>query len=676
MSKYVAITKLGSDEARAFNDLRFTVTCKNTSKLHTYKLDRELKHGGREIVQLLSWAIYKVRHSQGHTTRVAVREKFRTFLRFSKDNDINHASDLNSSTLKDYCRWLKNESGIKYSAAGNTYRSLVSIFKQWQKHDSVSDNFIIPINMFPKSNSLSTGVEGYDSEEIKEILKVVVQALKDTAKRLESTYKPKYLGLEPPLHDVAPTIPGKKSRSPWGSVKQCIWFWVNELECKEYKIEELYKIPKGQSFLKGVSEHKNNMSERLANFYSGHRSKTNILIEQYRNKPAPIQYSSPWAKEEYLMWYWENVIECKVLSDQEVFKFHGSFHRGYSHHHPNWLSRFYKENNITKWIGTPDLVPYYLMLLIRTGLNPSTLSRLTVDCIEKDPLDPERSFINWEKYRSNKRDKTIPVERGGDSWPIRIIQRVIKITEPLRLNDEKELWLVNAGRDRTVQPCTMGTFQTRLREFGIRYELKRPSDGREIELKGSLFRPTVAWQEYLRTEDLSYLQSLLGHTRASTTSGYLRKLNDPIFKARRGLHQEAMLLGLESENEIPFQSIETIARLSENLHNHCKDPLHSPQVNQTTGKSCSASSEVCLGCQNLVITPLDIKKHFSFINYYETMLSLGEIEQDEFEAATLDKTYMWNTYILPKYECGFVERIQTDAQHSPVAEWQISSAGS
>lgn len=53
----------------------------------------------------------------------------------------------------------------------------------------------------------------------------------------------------------------------------------------------------------------------------------------------------------------------------------------------------------------------------------------------------------------------------------------------------------------------------------------------------------------------------------------------------------------------------------------------------------------------------------------------SEIKQDEFNLATQEKQYMWDTYILPKYDKSIVEMIRNDAIHNPVPEWSIKNIG-
>ncbi|OPE29853.1 integrase [Pseudomonas aeruginosa] len=93
---------------------------------------------------------------------------------------------------------------------------------------------------------------------------------------------------------------------------------------------------------------------------------------------------------------------------------------------------------------------------------------------------------------------------------------------------------------------------------------------------------------------------------------------------------------------------------------------------QKAGAACSANTEVCLGCQNLVITLDDIKKYFCFINFHNYLLRAGGLTEIEYGKAVSEKRFIWESYILKKYDAGVVERIRSSALSSPVPEWDVS----
>ena len=262
---------------------------------------------------------------------------------------------------------------------------------------------------------------------------------------------------------------------------------------------------------------------------------------KYKSTEPPIKYLTPWAKKEYLEWYWENEMGCKTYTTDELKARHPEFLIAIKEHH-NGIIDFYHSLNEFPWIDMNYLIPYYLMLLIRTGLNPSTIKNLTIDCIEKNPFDNNKEHIDWDKFRSFKSDKTIPLPNEKDDWPVNIVKRVIDITQPIRKNNCKQLWITNTNKYKKTLPVEKSAFTHAINKFSRKHNFK-------FDISAKEFRPTIAWNEYLRTEDVNYLQILLAHKTMQTTSDYLRRVNDPVFRVRRAIHQEAMFIGLTESQE-------------------------------------------------------------------------------------------------------------------------------
>jgi hypothetical protein len=110
----------------------------------------------------------------------------------------------------------------------------------------------------------------------------------------------------------------------------------------------------------------------------------------------------------------------------------------------------------------------------------------------------------------------------------------------------------------------------------------------------------------------------------------------------------------------------------ENTLNHCKSPFEPPIKSHETDTTCSASHDSCLSCQNLVITPLDIKKYFCYMNYYKYVYENGDISLKEYEKSTANKKHIWKTQILTKYPKLLVNKIRIDALKDPISEWDTS----
>jgi hypothetical protein len=676
--KYLKIQFLNASEKRIESELKFSVECKNTGVVYTYDLSKKkYSQEFRDIVSIFVWAVYKRRNVMGHLSREAVFEVGGRFFDFLADSGIYQARELSAQVLRSFGAWLKMNRSLSYSTAGSMYRKLTPIFKQMSAHPVVSDDFIAVKNMFPKSTSLVSTNVGYDQGELKRILRAAVDGMKEAASRHEIEYKPRWLGEPAPLDDVAPVW--LKARSYWASEKYRVWWWENNCDCQRLKVTDLYSIPQGQSFFsstappgeRATAKHLNKFYDRIG---AGENYEPKFLGAQ-----CPILYLTPWKKKDYVIWYWENKIGCKALTMREIKEVDYKFYKAVQEHMGGRIKAFYEELGIYRWVRGDDLIPYYILLLIRTQLNPSTIQRLTVDCLVPDPLQDGRVMIDWTKFRSSKKGKTIPSDKQHDGWPAMLVKKILRITERIREDGQEDLWIANANRYKVSRPLGRSAFKRGLVEFSKRHNLMS-RDGTPFIIQARLIRPTMAWSEYMRTEDMTYLQSLLGHSKLSTTAEYLRRVDDPVALSRRAVHQQAMFIGALSnrldsgDNQDASHSSLFIdkAAIHENQLNHCSAPMNSPVPGQKLGVACSANSEVCLGCQNLVVTLIDIKKYFCFMNFYDYLLSSGEIAEEEYRKAVMDKRHIWDGYILKKYDPGVVERIRLDALANPVPEWDVA----
>lgn len=670
-SKYVAMNISRAAESKVERELKFVATCKNDGLQRVYDLNtRSYAIKFLDIVGIVAWAIYRLRDSLGHTTRIALLEKLHIFFDYLDCIQTYNPESLNKTVLTAFSDWLKTHSGLSYPTAGNLLRSFTTLFKEMSKHPRIDDNFAAPKNAFPKSSALINAAEGYDQQELKTIVNAAVQGIRESAVKLESIYKPRWLSAPPPLEDVAPTT-FRGTYSIWASKEYRIWWWENNCDCKRLNSNQLFQLPKGQSFFNCMSG-TGIGSMALVNAFYDEIGAGPGYQPRYLGKPSPINYVTPWKKKDYLVWYWENKLGCAPMSGPEARKLDPDFYGAIRDHFGSSTHAFFSSLGVERWIQASDLIPYYLMLLIRTQLNPSTIQRLKIDCLVADPFDETKKSIDWTKFRSYKKGKTIPSSRNNDNWPIMLIERIIKITEFIRKDNQDSLWIANSNPHCVTEVLGRTAFQRGLRNFSKKYNLIG-RDGLPLLIKANLIRPTMAWHEYLRTEDLTYLQTLMGHTKIDVTADYIRRRDDPVLRAKRAIHQDAMFIGLTQNGEIKTHwDIKHIEEDFDGILNHCQDPLNSPISGQKSGTLCSGSHEVCLGCQNLVITAEDIKKYFCYIAFHDYLLQAGDINDKQYQNATTEKKFIWENYILPKYDRDLVEKIRTESICSPIPVWDVS----
>lgn len=680
-AKYTSIQALHAVERRIQRDLVFTATCKNTNKKKVFDFSKKkYAKTNREIMEVFVWSIYKLRNRSGNSTKVAYYEKCNSFFEFLEQNEIYEAERIDRAVFSRYVEWLKRHPTMSYSTAASVYRGLRVVFDKMGSHPKINKKIRPPRNAFPKSTSLQSVDPGYDEKEFKQILKSVVQSLRESKQRFESEYEPQYLGKEAPLEGVATLHPKTGKYVLWATHEHRVWFFENEMKCQQLtSYSDLQNIAKGHQFWYAINRDYPHQEYRtVEEFYEFIGAGPNYQ-PKYANQPSPVKYRTPWKKWEYVVWYWENKMGAKSYTDQEIRESFREF-RVAMREHWSGAQKVMQMLNAWSWVSSYDLAPYYLMLILRTGLNPSTVHNLDIDCVQFDPIEPSRKYINWTKYRAHKKGGTISEDRAeSDTWAVSIVERVIKVTSRIRPEGMNDLWISNANNKKIPKTFSAGYFQSGVRRIFEKYPVFSSESGEEIKVHAKNIRPSIAWNEYLRTEDLRYLQALLGHAKTSTTSDYLRRLNDPLFRARRAIHSEAMLLGLTESDELARKHLaendsKIIAKddsngLFDGLLNHCQDPSSSPVRGQNRGELCSAPTDVCLGCQNLAITPEDIKKYFCYLNFHDYLLAIGEVSEQEFDKAVSDKRHFWNEYILPKYPDSLVRHLKAEAEASPISIW-------
>lgn len=670
MSNQLTIISLAADENRALKELRFTTRCKNDGVLYTYDFGGKESYAKVEkITAVFVWALYKLRHNMGHVSRNTQRQNLWRFLRFLIEHNIERPQALDGHTLIAYVEWLKRQSTISYSTAGFHFRLLSPTFRQMSKHPDISPNFEPQRNPFPKSSSLQTVNEGYDQEELKCLVHAAVAGMRDTMAKVSTKYTPVWLGKPAPLEDVAP-LSEHGGHSLWNSFEYKIWWWENSCDSKRLKRSELSRIPQGEVFAGSFNNASKSGAAGIQDFYDKLGAGVGY-VPRYFQKPCPIKYLTPWKKYDYLVWYWENKLGCQVITEPALRSSSPKLYGAIKEHFNGRFRKFYESLGLCAWISAIDLVPFYIMLLIRTQLNPSTVQRLKLNSLRTDPLDASKQSIEWTKYRSSQVGRLIPSDKGQDGWPVMLINKVVQVTAEIREPQQTALWVANANRHKKTMPLGASAFKTAMKEFSKKRNLLT-SSGAPLSIQAQLIRPTMAWQEYLRTEDMRYLQTLLGHKKISTTADYLRRISDPVLKFRRGVHIDAMFLNVLSP-QVKGHELSDATRL---ILNSCKNPNESPVAGQKQGDHCTAGHEICLSCPNLVITHADIKTYFCYLRYHDQLLASGVINTDDYKWATSEKKMIWEEQILKRYSPELVAAIRLDAELRPIAVWSQAAEGS
>ncbi|MDR7270123.1 hypothetical protein J2X20_002781 [Pelomonas saccharophila] len=82
-------------------------------------------------------------------------------------------------------------------------------------------------------------------------------------------------------------------------------------------------------------------------------------------------------------------------------------------------------------LGTADILPFYLAVVIQTGGNPMAIRMLFMDCISPHPLREDLECINWDKPRSGREQRVDFPQHMKWSAP-NIIRKILALNRSLR----------------------------------------------------------------------------------------------------------------------------------------------------------------------------------------------------------------------------------------------------
>ena len=674
----------------------FTIRCKNLKRDFSYDFT-DMGRRYPTIVSAFVDAIIAKRESIGHKSRVHIKSSLAQLLVFfdscrGTSGEIAEVADLTATLFSNYAAWLKQYGAGAYITKRLRYVKL-SPLVDWlhRNHPDASPDMEIERNAFPMAHRTIKPRTPYSEAEWVDLLKAVAVEIKEAKERLEIQPPVKWKGVPAPLDGVAPfdeSRPTNTQHAIWDSDDYLIWQWENLTQCKRVGDYALRKLPGGSGIaIAATKRAKNGVFGPLCSgksivdhFYDWIGAGPNY-VPRFVGAPCPIRYTNRYNKPEFLEWYWENTLDSRLLTPVELMaNLHYGFLLGCRRLHGS-VDAFYKTVGGHYQVTAKDLFPYFLLFAVRTALNPTTIQRLTIDCIRPapgllapDPDDPTHWQIDWEKIRSFSEGSTIPSHVLHELMPVSIILRVLQITAPFRRPDQLGLWITKKGEfDVFTHAVTHA--------FALKHDLTDAA-GRPLRFHISRIRSTVAMREYVRTENMSYIQTLLGHRKMGTTTQYISQMDNPILITRRGIHQDAMFidltegagkgLALLTANNIkplaPLEALATPGTEYDGLLSTCRDPRHSPQPGQTCGQICSSSA--CFTCQNLVITNRDLHKYFCFMQYHDERLIARQMDEDEHYQATHEARYVFETYVLPRFKPETISWARQEALTAPLAEWQ------
>ena len=680
----------------------FTLKCKNDKRDHTYDFTA---YGLRypSIVSAFIDALVATRNTIGHNRRRNIQYAIARFLSFldttqASPKPVAEFSEITSTVLSNYAAWAKLDKGQK--ALTQSYRVMaIKPLVEWlrRNHPEAHADLRFERNLFPMAHRSSNARQSYSPEEWNSLLKAIAAEIKDSKARLETRYVSKWKDLPPPLDDVAPYDESRrfnKQHAILDSTEYLIWWVENTTKCQRIGDYALRKLSTQTSSVVSSIGKKLKLGEfgqiqpglsYIDHFYNWLGFGADY-VPRYLGKECPILYTNRFRKPEYLEWYWENALHTQNLPIDELkAKGHYAFYGGVTAVYGGLLG-FYERHAIKHKVTYGDLLPYILLLAVRTALNWSTITTLTTDCVRPAPAiakpdneSPEHWLIDWEKLRAFSKGSTIPTHARHDLMPVSVILRVMQITASFR-NGRKKLFISDRGEILRGVQAEVTAF---VAKHGLT-ELDARGQTKPFSLQIARIRPTIAMREYVRTENMSYIQTLLGHRTMGMTVQYISQMDNPALMTKRGVHQEAMFLDLTGNGDVAVALLEAhglsssaskaLADVRSEHHGlltSCKSPRNSPQPGQIPGQLCT--SDACLSCQNLVVTNRDLHKYFCFLQYHSVLLESGRMEQEAYDLATGEVTYVFDNCVIPKFRVETVDLARRQAAEHPLPEWALEA---
>ncbi len=278
--------------------------------------------------------------------------------------------------------------------------------------------------------------------------------------------------------------------------------------------------------------------------------------------------------------------------------------------------------------GQAALLPFVVMLVLRTCANPYAAASLRRDCLESNPIEKGGWLIHFDKPRAGEGKASdypwVDIESTDRLSPVNIIRFLLRWTEALVARAPRE------ARNRVFLTQKRIIVLTKMSQRGGHAMLTDeviafdPSAARVTRKKFSerhnlarllvpvLLRETGAVMVWERTKNVFQVQSVLNHSNSRTTVGYLLSKRvlytaaEDIAKASADM-TSAITHGKPTVADKPLGEVAHWLHLPADLTEKvvggeyftglgsCRDPYESPQPNQTKGHLCSAFW-ACINC--------------------------------------------------------------------------------
>ncbi|MCT7307119.1 site-specific integrase [Ralstonia wenshanensis] len=357
-----------------------------------------------------------------------------------------------------------------------------------------------------------------------------------------------------------------------------------------------------------------------------------------------------WNSEDNLRWYFENRMNCRAMSrtDPEAKDKHKAFLTGANRYHGGYL-QLYKRWGVAPQIDRDVLCPLLIQLSYLTGLNPYSLTDLSVNCVAEHPLTGT-PVLRYFKLRSggekellidllNDKSQKQPPEFDAVEIPLkrehallvqRTVSRILRLTQSLRerknISPElKNLLFIyeSSGNNCHGQLQSISADKANIwcGTLAKRHNLKS-SSGSPLTFTLVRFRPTRLTEMASQGKDFFEIQHVAGHKSITQTLAYIEKRTfDSVAEREITTALEKIWSNREEFSVNTEKTGEVIEpRTFKGLLANCKNVFDPPRAVQlsadyTPGRACTRFN-MCLFCKNIVL----MKEHLPVLAHYRNQL--------------------------------------------------------
>jgi integrase len=354
--------------------------------------------------------------------------------------------------------------------------------------------------------------------------------------------------------------------------------------------------------------------------------------------------------DDNMRWYFENVMDCVPLpGTPENKKKHGAFFASATNIHGG-LNKLYRKWGVSSFIDQDVIMPLVVKLISETGLNVESLLSLKRDCFKDAHPLTGLPYLEYEKPRSGGENElhVILYDKAEDGELMALRQRqsqiisktiktILELTEPLikliAEEDRNYLLLYQSNGTNSfskVQVVNSKVVTNWAQGIVKEYDL-RGSDGKPLIFALSRFRPTKFTEMVTQGYDIFDIMAVAGHKSITTTLAYIDKE-----KSTTDFHRKIQReLTVIKENKRAYErkplpiAITRDAKPGEFIFKaptcHCKNPYDPPDVVKNSksyheGDACTFWN-MCLQCENVLITEMNLSKLFAYRNEIRRALS-------------------------------------------------------